>query len=33
VWSYPDPYPALAAIKDHVAFYRDRVDAIEESTG
>jgi len=33
VWSYPDPYPALAAIKDHVAFYRDRVDAIEESSG
>lgn len=29
VWSYEDPYPAVAAIKDHVAFYLDRVDAIE----
>ena len=32
VWSYPDPYPAMAAIKDHVAFHADRVNAIEEST-
>jgi uncharacterized protein (DUF427 family) len=31
VWSYQDPYPAMAEIKDHVAFYSDRVDAIEES--
>jgi uncharacterized protein (DUF427 family) len=30
VWTYEAPYPAVAAIKDHVAFYRDRVDAIEE---
>lgn len=29
VWTYEDPYPAVAAIKDHVAFYPDRVDAIE----
>ncbi|WP_050476790.1 DUF427 domain-containing protein [Herbaspirillum rhizosphaerae] len=29
VWSYEDPYPAVAAIRDHVAFYPDRVDAIE----
>lgn len=29
VWSYENPYPAVAAIKDHVAFYPDRVDAIE----
>ena len=29
VWSYADPYPAVAAIRDHVAFYPDRVDAIE----
>ena len=28
VWSYEDPYPAVAAIKDHLAFYRDRVDQI-----
>jgi len=29
VWTYLSPYPAVAAIKDHVAFYPDRVDAIE----
>jgi len=29
-WSYESPFPAVAAIKDHLAFYRDRVDAIEE---
>jgi uncharacterized protein (DUF427 family) len=30
VWTYEAPYDAVAAIKDHVAFYPDRVDAIEE---
>ena len=30
VWSYEAPYESVAAIKDHVAFYPDRVDAIEE---
>ena len=30
VWSYEAPFAAVAAIKDHVAFYPDRVDAIEE---
>jgi uncharacterized protein (DUF427 family) len=30
VWTYEDPYPAVAAIKDHLAFYPDRVDRIEE---
>ena len=30
VWSYETPYDAVAAIKDHVAFYPDRVDKIEE---
>jgi uncharacterized protein (DUF427 family) len=30
VWTYESPYPAVAAIKDHVAFYPDRVDAIEK---
>lgn len=30
VWSYEDPYPAMAQIKDHLAFYPNRVDAIEE---
>ena len=29
VWTYEDAYPAVAAIKDHLAFYPDRVDAIE----
>jgi uncharacterized protein (DUF427 family) len=28
-WSYENPYSALAVIKDHLAFYPDRVDAIE----
>jgi uncharacterized protein (DUF427 family) len=30
VWSYVDPYPAVAAIKEHLAFYPDRVDRIEQ---
>jgi len=30
VWSYEAPYAAVAAIKDHVAFYPDRVDSIDE---
>jgi len=30
VWTYEAPYDAVAAIKDHVAFYPERVDAIEE---
>jgi uncharacterized protein (DUF427 family) len=30
VWTYEKPFPAVAEIKDHVAFYPDRVDAIEE---
>ncbi|MBX9931384.1 MAG: DUF427 domain-containing protein [Methylobacterium sp.] len=30
VWSYEDPIPAVAAIKDHLAFYPSRVDGIEE---
>jgi uncharacterized protein (DUF427 family) len=29
VWTYEDAYPAVAAIKDHLAFYPNRVDAIE----
>ncbi|MBB2961504.1 DUF427 domain-containing protein [Methylobacterium sp. R2-1] len=28
-WSYENPYPAVARIRGHVAFYPDRVDAIE----
>jgi uncharacterized protein (DUF427 family) len=30
VWTYEAPYAAVAAIKDRVAFYPSRVDAIEE---
>ncbi len=29
VWSYEDPHAAVAGIKDHLAFYPDRVDSIE----
>jgi uncharacterized protein (DUF427 family) len=30
VWSYEAPYASVAEIKDHLAFYSDRVDSIEE---
>jgi len=30
VWTYEDPYPAVAQIKGDVAFYPDRVDEIAE---
>jgi uncharacterized protein (DUF427 family) len=30
VWTYEDPYPAVAQIKGHVAFYPDRIDEIAE---
>jgi uncharacterized protein (DUF427 family) len=30
-WSYEQPYPAVAAIKEFVAFYPNRIDRIEES--
>jgi len=33
VWTYEEPYAAVARIKDHLAFYPDRVDAIEERPG
>jgi uncharacterized protein (DUF427 family) len=33
VWTYEVPYPAVRLIKDHLAFYPDRVDAIEEPQG
>ena len=29
IWTYEGAYPAVAAIKDHLAFYPDRVDGIE----
>jgi uncharacterized protein (DUF427 family) len=30
VWSYESPHSDVAAIAGHLAFYADRVDAIEE---
>jgi uncharacterized protein (DUF427 family) len=30
VWVYHEPYAAVAEIKDHVAFYPDRVESIVE---
>src|SRR6266404_3325680 len=29
VWGYETPFSAVTGIKDHLAFYPDRVDAIE----
>ena len=29
VWSYEAPFPAMAGIEGYLAFYPDRVDAIE----
>ena len=31
VWSYEQPFPAMAGIKGYLAFYPNRVDTIEES--
>jgi uncharacterized protein (DUF427 family) len=33
VWTYEDPFPAVAQIKGHVAFYPDRVDEIAQQRG
>lgn len=30
IWTYENPYDAVAPIKDHLAFYPNRVDQIEE---
>jgi uncharacterized protein (DUF427 family) len=30
IWTYESPYAAVAEIKDHLAFYPDRVDRIEQ---
>jgi uncharacterized protein (DUF427 family) len=30
IWTYEAPYEAVAPIKEYVAFYPNRVDAIEE---
>ena len=29
VWTYEQPFPAVNGIKDHLAFYPDRVDSIK----
>lgn len=29
VWTYEEPYDAVASIKEHLAFYPSRVDAID----
>ena len=31
VWSYERPFPAMGEIKEHLAFFPNRVDAIEET--
>jgi uncharacterized protein (DUF427 family) len=31
IWTYETPHEAVAAIKDHLAFYPDSVDSIETS--
>lgn len=33
VWTYEAPFAAVVPIKDHLAFYADRVDAIDERPG
>jgi uncharacterized protein (DUF427 family) len=30
IWTYEAPYDAVAEIKDYLAFYPDRIDAIEQ---
>jgi uncharacterized protein (DUF427 family) len=31
VWTYEQPYDAVSDIKDHLAFYADRVDIAEQA--
>jgi uncharacterized protein (DUF427 family) len=33
VWTYETPHPAMAEIKEYVAFYPDRVEVRETSAG
>ena len=33
IWSYEAPYPAMREIAGHLAFYPNRVDAIEVTPG
>ncbi len=30
IWTYEAPYESVAEIRDHLAFYPDRVDSIEQ---
>lgn len=30
VWGYPDPLPGVEEIRDHLAFFADRVEIIQE---
>jgi uncharacterized protein (DUF427 family) len=30
VWTYEKPFPAVGSIKEYLAFYPNRIDAIEE---
>ncbi|MCA1367128.1 DUF427 domain-containing protein [Bradyrhizobium sp. BRP14] len=30
IWTYENPHAAVREIKDHMAFYPDRVDSVEE---
>ena len=30
IWTYETPHEAVAGIKDHLAFYPNRIDAIDE---
>ena len=30
VWTYEHPFPAVGSIKEYLAFYPNRIDAIEE---
>jgi uncharacterized protein (DUF427 family) len=33
VWTYEEPYPAMAQIRGYVAFYPDAVEVVEEAGG
>jgi uncharacterized protein (DUF427 family) len=30
IWTYEQPFEAVAALRNHLAFYPDRVDSIDE---
>jgi uncharacterized protein (DUF427 family) len=31
VWTYETPYPAVASIKEYLAFYPDRIDSMDRA--